>query len=58
MLRNLVILSMLRKYEEGFVAHMKNSTKAQLLSSEILSWIMSTKYDNTWNGSSNGFILD
>ena len=58
--------SLVRKYEDTFnaqmiwkefVEYMKTSTKAQISSADILSWITSAKYDNTWKGTSNGFVL-
>ena len=58
--------ALVRKYEytfdaqkiwQEFVADARNSTKAQIASSDILSYITSAKYDNTWKGTSSGFIL-
>ena len=40
-----------------FVHDAKLSTKAQINSSDILSWITSAKFDSTWRGTSHGFIL-
>jgi hypothetical protein len=36
-----------------FVADATSSTKAQIMSSELLSWITSAKYDNTYCGTSS-----
>jgi hypothetical protein len=40
-----------------FVTYMKKSTKVQILSANILSWIMTSKYDAEWRGPAQGFIL-
>jgi hypothetical protein len=39
------------------VTYMKKSTKAQILLANILSWITTSKYDSTWCGPAQGFIL-
>jgi hypothetical protein len=37
--------------------YMRTSTHAQIWSSDLLSWITSTKYNETWNGTTHSFIL-
>ena len=58
--------ALVRKYEntfdaqkiwQEFVADARDSTKAQIVSSDILAYITSAKYDSTWKGTSNSFIL-
>jgi hypothetical protein len=41
---------------EYFVENAKSSTKAQIVSLEILAWLTSAKYDLTWKGTSETFI--
>lgn len=58
--------ALVRKYEgtydaqkiwAEFIKDAKLSTKAQIVSSDILAYITSAKYDNTWKGTSTSFIL-
>jgi hypothetical protein len=46
-----------QKVWSEFNTYMKKSTKGQILSSDLLSWITSARYDNTWKGSTQTFIL-
>jgi hypothetical protein len=42
---------------ESIYAYMKTSTKAEHTANELLAWLTTAKYDSTWRGSSQGFVL-
>ena len=46
-----------QKIWSEFVADATASTKAQIMSSEILSWITSVKYDNNFHGTASTFVM-
>jgi hypothetical protein len=57
---------LLRKYQATFdaqkvwaeiVADATSSTKAQIMSSELQSWITSAKFENTHRGTSSSFVM-
>jgi hypothetical protein len=50
---------MVRKHKDTGDAQKlwRKSTKAQILSTDLLSWITSTKYDNSWRGPTQNYIL-
>jgi hypothetical protein len=41
----------------NFEKYMNTSTKAQKASSELLSWLTSSKYDGNWKGNTRNYIL-
>jgi hypothetical protein len=58
--------TMVRKYQDTldaqkvwaeFVADATSSTKAQIMSSKLLSWITSATYDNKYRGTSLSFVM-
>jgi hypothetical protein len=46
-----------QKLWSEFISYMKKSTKAQIASTDILSWITSARYDSTWRGTTQTFVL-
>jgi N-glycosylase/DNA lyase len=40
-----------------FIKYMKKSTKAQIVSADINSWITTSRYDASWRGTTQSFVL-